>query len=152
MRYSIGAMALEFVFKILILLVTAAVIIMLIVTFSTDIRGMVNRFVADIFGEPREQSIFPETIEKDSFIATEIATYIEGCLAYNEAIDESKQKDVVCYVLLAEDKFSSFKIGKTSILNSVEPSIRDRIEIQSDFSKSYLKIKFEDLGNKIIVE
>jgi hypothetical protein len=147
-----GSMALEYIFTILILLVTSAVIIMLIMSFSKEIRSMVSEFIAGIFGKPPEKSPFPETREKDSFSSREISTFIESCLSHNEAIKEGEQKDIVCYILVAKDMFSSFNVNKDSVLNSVDPNIMSRVEIKSDFSKPILKIKFEDIGNRIAVE
>jgi len=149
---SKGDMALEYIFKILIMLVVVAVIVMLIVQFSNEIRQAVQGFVckfSNTCGGTSDE--FPKNIEQDSFTSGEIATYIDSCLSSNLAKPEGEQKGIVCYTLLAA-KAPYFDANKDSILSSISPNIRDKVSIDTDFSKHYIKIEFEDISNGIIVE
>jgi len=144
-----GEMALEYVFKVLIMLVTVAVIIGLIYTFSSDIRGSINKIIGDWFKSSKPPA--EKTIEQDSFTAKEIAVYIESCLSTQESIPENEQKDVVCYTLLSKSTPPKFTATKTSVLENLPKSIKEKVTITTTFKRSYVVIEFRDLGNEIIV-
>jgi hypothetical protein len=144
-----GEMALEYVFKVLIMLVTVAVIIGLIYTFSSDIRGAISK-VIDWF-KPDKKTTEEKTIEQDSFTAKEIAVYIESCLSTQEQIDEKDQKDVVCYTLLSKSTPPKFTATKSSVVENLPKEIKDKVTITTTFKRSYVVIEFKDLGNEIIV-
>jgi pyruvate/oxaloacetate carboxyltransferase len=130
------------------MLVTLALIIGLIYTFYDDIKASINKVIEGLFGSKPPPSA--KTIEKNSFAAKEIATYIESCLSNQESLPEKDQKDVVCYTLLAKSA-PYFSANKNSVLDSVQPTIKDRIDIVTDFQRSYVVIEFKDVGNKILV-
>jgi len=137
-------MALETIFKILILLVAVAVIIGLIISFSDQVRNIVKGFINKFFGKPATQD-FPKQIEKDSFSASEIASYIESCYSTMTSVPEDEQKDTNCFLLIGKSFESS------GILERVSSSIRNNVEIRADFTRGILIIGFQDVGNKIIV-
>lgn len=139
-----GQMALETIFKVLILLVAVAVIIGLIMTFSDEVRNIVKEFIGKFFGKSPTQE-FPKQVEKDSFSAGEIASYIESCYTTMTSVSETEQKDTNCFLLIGKNFESS------GILEKVSPSIRGNVEISADFTRGILIIEFIDVGNKIIV-
>jgi hypothetical protein len=139
-----GQMALETIFKVLILLVAVAVIIGLIISFSDQVRNIVKEFINKYFGKNPTQE-FPKQIEKDSFASGEIASYIESCYTSMTSIPEGDQKDTNCFLLIGKSFESS------DILEKVSPSIRNNVEIKADFTRGILIIQFQDVGNKIIV-
>ena len=139
-----GQMALETIFKLLILLVAVIVIVGLIMRFSDDVRNVVKEFVNKLFGKPPTQE-FPKQIEKDSFSSGEIASYVESCYTAITSLAETDQKDTNCFLLVGRN-FES-----VGILDKVSPTIRDHVEIRADFTRGVLIIQFQDLGNKVIV-
>jgi hypothetical protein len=88
---------------------------------------------------------FPKQIEKDSFTAGEIAAYAESCYNAITSLPEIEQKDTNCFLLIGR-KFES-----SGILEKVSPSLRNNVEIRSDFTRGVVIIGFQDIGNKIIV-
>jgi|SRR3989338_374231 len=141
-----GEMALEMIFKILILLVTVAVIVGLIIRFSDDTRNVVKGFICKVFGCKTSVQEFPKTVEKDAFTSGEIATYIESCYNTITALPETEQPPSVNCFLLIGRTFES-----AGITDRVSPSIRNNVVIQADFTRGILVIQFQDPGNKIIV-
>lgn len=143
-----GALELEYIFRVVIMLVTVAVIVGLVYSFSQDIRSAINKFLSSLFGKSAPPG--SKTINQDTFTAREIATLVESCYSNNMALPENEQKDSVCYVLLAKTQ-PYFNADKDSILKNVSPNIKNQVEFKTDFNMQYLKIQYQDLGNKIIV-
>ena len=144
-----GDLALEYIFRVAIMLVVVIVVVALILKFSDTIKKTVSDFIKQMFGE-KTTSKFPENKEKDSFTSAEVRTYIDSCYSYWTSLEEVDQKDIVCYVLLSKVPFNE-TVTKGDIVNSLSPSIRDKVEIKTDFSLTHVSIKFESLGDKIIV-
>ncbi len=138
-------MALETVFKVLIMLVTVAVIIALIVRFSDQIKNQVTEFINKLTGKGTGTSQFPKTIEKSSFTSGEIASYIESCYASITALPETEQKDTNCFILIG----NSFE--SAGILDKVSPTVKSHVTITSGFNRGVVIVDFVDVGNKIIV-
>lgn len=137
-------LALEYIVRILILTVAAAIIILTIINFSEDVKFLVKSWIF-----PKKEKIeFPKTITKDSFSSGEIANYIISCYSAMISIPETEQKDVVCYVLLARRGFSA---SSSQILESIPRDIRQSVNITASFTKNYVKIEFRDINNKILV-
>jgi len=139
-------MALETIFKILILLVTVAVIVGLIIRFSEETRNVVKGFICKVFGCKTGVQEFPITKEKDAFTAGEIAAYIESCYNAITSLPETDQPASINCFLLIGRTFES-----AGIIERVSPSIRNNVVIQADFTRGILVIQFQDPGNKIIV-
>jgi len=138
-------MALETVFKILILLVTVAVIIGLIFNFSDQIKNQITGFINQLLGKNQGIPQFPRTVEKQSFTSGEIASYIETCYTAMTSLPETEQKDISCFILVG----TSFQ--SQGILDRVSPTIKDHVTITSNFNRGVVIIDFVDLGNKITV-
>jgi len=144
-----GDLALEYIFRIAIILVVVAVVVGLILKFSDTIKKTVSDFIKQIFGE-KTTSKFPQNEEKDSFTSAEVATYIDSCYSYWTSLEEVDQKDIVCYILLSRTPFNE-SVSKEGILSSLSSSIRDNLDVRTDFGLTHLSIKFESLGDRIIV-
>lgn len=137
-------LALEYIVRILILSVVAAIIILTIINFYDDIEIAIKNFIS-----PKNVSIdFPKTITKDSFSAGEIANYITACYNAMLSISEAEQRDIICYVLLARNGFS---VSTQNILASIPRDIIANVEIRASFTKDFVKIEFRDVNNKILV-
>lgn len=143
---SKGQLSLEYIVKVLILMVVIVVVISLIVRFSDDIKNQIIKF----FGSQQGCNIpFPaKPEEKDTFNSKEIATHIESCYSTMTSCSEENQKDIVCYTLLAKNNIIA---TESEVRASLSQEINDKTEIKTDFSGSWVKIEFQDVGNKIIV-
>jgi hypothetical protein len=146
-----GDMALDYVFKVLITVVTIAVVIALIIKFSDDIKKAINDFICNITGSCGKTQKFPKNINQDSFATSEVVNYIDSCLATETALPENDQKDIICYILFSKNTFASSGVTATTLQQALPQSLKDSVSIQTDFSHDYLKIQFQDLGNKIVV-
>lgn len=146
-----GDMALDYVFKVLITVVTIAVVIALIVKFSDDIKKAIADFICNITGSCSKVQKFPKSINQDSFTPYEVANYIDNCLSTELSLPENQQKDTVCYILFSKTSFASSGLTADSLQQALPESLKDKVVVQTDFSHDYLRIQFQDLGNKIIV-
>jgi len=146
-----GDMALDYVFKVLITVVTIAVVIALIVKFSDDIKRAISDFICNVTGTCSKMQKFPKTINQDSFTTAEVVNYIDSCLSTESALPENQQKDIVCYILFSKTTFASSGVTASSLQQSLPQSLVGSVVVQTDFSHDYLRIQFQDLGNKIIV-
>jgi len=140
-------MALETVFKVLILIVTVVVIVGLIFRFSDQIRNQVTAFLNQILGKNGGSTDFPKTIERSSFTSSEIANYAETCYNSMTSIPPADQKDTNCFILVG----NQFNANANDVMNNISPSIRDHVTITTDFSRGVVIIDFADIGDKIIV-
>ena len=140
-------MALEYIFRIMILLVAVAVIIGLILTFVRDARQAVLDFIKGFWNRD-SNGTGPSSIEQESFNSGEVVTYIESCYATHSVLDETEQKDVVCYTLLAS---KSINANKQEVLINLDPDLKNRVDIDTDFSKQYVVIEFSEVGNRVVV-
>lgn len=140
-------MALETVFKILILIVTVMVIVGLIFTFSDQIRTQVTAFLNQILGKSQGGINLPQTIEHNSFTSSEVANYVETCYNTETSIQASDRKDTNCFVLIG----NSFGDNANDVMSNISPSIRDYVTISADFTRGVVIIDFTDIGSKITV-
>lgn len=141
-----GEMALDYIVKFLIVLVVAGVVIGLFMASSEDARNALhNMFFPDVIKLPVETSA-----SQTKFSAGEIANYIESCYSNMERVPEASQKDIVCYVLMANNSFSTFT-SSAEVSSALSKDIRDKVHFNTDFQRAYLKIEFRELGNEIIV-
>lgn len=137
-------LALDYIVRVLILAVAAAIIILTIINFYDDIKIVVNKWLFP----KNEKPEFPKTITKDSFSSGEIANYIFSCYSTMISVPETEQKDIVCYVLLARNGFS---VSSRDILTLIPSDIKSNVEISASFTKDYVKIEFRDINNKVLV-
>jgi len=139
-----GQMSLEYIVKIMILLVVVAVVIGLIIKFKDDIQI----FMGNIFGRNEVKHNFPEIKGKNSFSPGEISVYIESCYSTMASLPEDEQSDIVCYLL---DSKTGFSLTGQEIMNSVSSDLKDKVEITASFGRDIIKVEYQDIGNKILV-
>lgn len=142
-----GDLALDMIVKFLIILVVAGVVIGLFMMFASDSKGAVKNMFAP---NNTKETGFPKTIQQNSFSSGEVANYIESCYSKMSAIPATEQKDITCYVLMANSPFSNF-VTSSSVMNAMSSDVRPRTTFNTAFDKDYLKISFVDLGDKIVV-
>ena len=129
-----GDLALDTVVGWVILLVVAGVVIGLSFGFSDQIKEMLNIGSEEKFHES-------EYLESVSFSESQVGTYIEICWSKT---GERFAKDFQCYILN----------GDISAVNPANlAGIYDGYVVESSFdnTKGILIIRFEDIGNKIIL-
>lgn len=130
-------LALETVVKWIILLVVAGVVINLIFFFSEDIK----RFLEVHMGR---EGVKAEVIESEEFSTSQLKTFIRACW---EKTGETFREDVVCYIL----RGSVSGVDPTALKNALEPPAS--VDVSNfDPSKKVTLIRFEDVGNRVIVE
>ncbi|MGC9310438.1 MAG: hypothetical protein ACP5E4_01805 [Candidatus Aenigmatarchaeota archaeon] len=141
-----GQLALDMVVKFVIVLIVAAIVIAMFVSFKDNAK----KGVSEMFGDKVAKSEFPKTFEQTSFSAGEIANYIESCHDAMTEIPEVEQEDGVCYVLMANTAFSSF-VDASTIQGALDPKIRQKVSFRSDLKKTHLKIEFIELNDIVAV-
>jgi len=139
-----GQMSIEYIIKIMILLVVVAVVISLIVKFKGEIQVMVK----NLFGPKENNHKFPQIIEKNSFSSGEVSAYIENCYFSMKSLPEDEQEDIICYLLQSNNGFS---ITSAMLRNKLSSELEDKVEITTEFQKDIIKIQYQDIGNKILV-
>jgi len=139
-----GQMSMEYIIKIMILLVVVAVVISLIVKFKGEIQVMVK----NLFGPKENNHKFPQIIEKNSFSSGEVSAYIENCYFSMKSLPEDEQEDIICYLLQSNNGFS---ITSAMLRNKLSSELEDKVEITTEFQKDIIKIQYQDIGNKILV-
>lgn len=132
-----GDMSLEYIIKFLILLIVAAVVISMLISFSDDIKTKIR----DMFG--KEEEIKTNSIDADSFSTAQIRTYMNSCW---EKTGERYNKDFICYIL----KGDVSSVDKENLRQGVYGAV---VVLDAfDTTKKVTIIRFVDVGNKIIVE
>jgi len=129
-------LALETVVKWIILIVVAGVVINLLFFFSDEIKNIIWGYT--------EEKIKTEDIESNEFSTAQVKAYIRICWGKT---GERFQEDFVCYIL----RGSVINVNPTSLTNAVEPPAYVDIS-KFNINEDMTIIKFEDVGNKIIVE
>jgi hypothetical protein len=127
-----GNLALDTIVGWIILLVAAGVVIGLIFHYSGILPPIIN---------PTEN---PETeyVEAKSFSESQIDTYARLCW---DKTGETFNKDFICYVLKGNIAYINPK--------DVEGDFGDYVIVANfNNTKAILTIRFEDIGNKIIIE
>ena len=137
-------LALEYIVRLMIVLVVLVVVIGMTIEFKNEIITTVKKF----FGEKNPQINFPQLITKNTFNPGEISAYIEKCYFTLTALPENKQEDIVCYLLEATDGFA---IEKTDLEKTISKDIKDKVNITATFKKSIIKIQYQDIENIILV-
>ena len=137
-------LALEYVFRMMILLVTVVVIVSLIVKFSNDIQGVVKGFVCKFF--PCEKKECKTEVKSLQVISSrDIINHARGCLAKNMGIPPIEQKSCICYILTADS-------WNTRDLQSTIPEdLAGKLKINTDFSKPVVVVEYVDPGGFITV-
>lgn len=130
-----GDLALDTVVNWLILLVVAGVVIGIIFTYSDKINEI-------LFSNQVQPTPETQYIEAQSFPESQIKTLVDLCWSKT---GEDYYKDFVCYIL---------KGNLNSINASNIQGVFEGYVVITDFnnSRDMLTIRFEDVGNKIIVQ
>ncbi len=129
-----GDLALDTVVGWVILLVVAGVVIGLIFSFSDQIAEMLNI-------NSEEKSHEAEYMTSASFSESQVRTYIEICWSKT---GERFAKDFICYTL--DGDISAVNPG--ALAGAYDGYV---VESTFDNTKGILIIRFEDIGNKIIL-
>jgi hypothetical protein len=129
-------MALETVVQWIILIVVAGVVLNLIFFFSDDIKRIIGGFTKG--NEPK-----PIEVEADKFSTSQVKTYMRACW---DKTGERFQEDMICYLLRGDvsgvDPKSLADIGYNVTVDTSKFIRTQKVTI----------IRFQDVGNKIIVE
>ncbi|RLB75548.1 MAG: hypothetical protein DRH24_19430 [Deltaproteobacteria bacterium] len=141
---SKAQLSLEYIVKVLILLVVVAVVIGMIIKFSDRIKY----WVYELFRKDEQTTEFPKRVTQDSFSSGEIATYIESCLLTMSSLPEEEQEDIDCYILTVNQNFIA---SPDEVIARLSPETAQKTEIQTDFSRDLVIIQYQDIGNKVIV-
>ncbi|MFB6088220.1 MAG: hypothetical protein ABEK36_00395 [Candidatus Aenigmatarchaeota archaeon] len=138
-----AAMSLEYVVKVIILLVVSVVIIGIMSGFSEDLESRVSTL---FFGEDEGGSVKTEEVMSDSFSTNQIRNYAKSCW---RKTGSSYQEDVICYIL----KGSMSSVNKNQLRNSFQKMDGMTVELNNFNPNSNIAmIKFKDIGDKIIIE
>ena len=141
-------LALEYIIRIVILLVVIFVVINLIKNFAGGTKKWFRGIVCTIFKCPKTKEKFPLRVTKDYFTSSEIANYIVSCLESMSSLPEAEQEDKDCYILVAK---KGFQANKGSVLLAIPPELRGRVNIEASFTRDLVIIQFKDIGNRVIV-
>lgn len=144
------AMELEYIFKIMILLVVVAVIIGLVLSFRDQISNMIKQFLQNLGGG--KQTFQLKIIDKGTgvFTSKEVATYIQSCYAATTSMSAAEIPAGVtnCYVLRG-----NFNVDKSTILQSItDSSLQDKVNISADFSTNAVIVAYQDPEGIILVK
>jgi len=131
-------LALESVVKWIILIVAAGVIINLVFFFYDDIKRFVENWI-----NPTSE-FETEIVEADVFSTAQVMTYIRACW---DRTGERFKKDVICYILKGD--VSGVDVN---MLNAAVEAPAQVDTTGFNPTEKTTIIRFEDVGNKIIVE
>ncbi len=137
-----GSMELEYIAKMTIILV----VVFVLSSIMFNISGGLKTKIMSFFGGNDEEVTGVE-ITRDSLNDASLATYIESCYRKNVA----HKGDSVCYVINLRNVLSSSSISDAGIRSNLIDKNID-FEIPSSGSSKSVLIKYELLGNKVVVK
>jgi hypothetical protein len=143
------AMELEYIFKILIMLIVVAVIIGLILTFRDQIVALMKTYLK-IFSGNNQTSQFPKLIDKGTgtFLSGEVGSYVQSCYTAINSLQVSERATTNCYILRG-----NFNANVNDILQSItDSSLRTKVNITADFTKGAVVIEYLDPQGTILVK
>ena len=135
------SLALDYMGKMIIIIVVIGVVIGLMLTFSADMRDA----VASFFFPEQPGNVETEVIERTSFSLSQMKNYIVSCWTKT---GEDYNDDAVCYLLIGDvsgvDQDDIEDITGDSGIENVTAT---------DFDNALTNtiIEFKDIGNKITV-
>lgn len=144
------AMELEYIFKILIMLIVVAVIIGLILTFRDQIVAIIKTYIPSLTGGGNQTPQFPKLIDKGTgtFLSGEVASYIQSCYSAITALPIDQITTTNCYILRG-----NFNVNANDILQSVtDSSLRTKVNITADFTQNAVVITYQDPQGIILVK
>lgn len=130
-------LALETIVKWVILLTLAVVVINLILFFSDEVK----RFIEGLF---KAKGWKTEKIEAKEFSTGQLIAFIKACW---DRTGENFHEDVVCFIL----KGDVSKVDKDILKNAITPPPVVNVD-NFDTTKKITIIRFEDIGNVVVVE
>ncbi|MEA3344042.1 MAG: hypothetical protein U9Q92_07825 [archaeon] len=137
--------SLEYIAKMLIIVVVVAVVIGMIYTFSGDIKEI----LINILGphKPPEEKPPPIAVE-GPFYASDVANLIETCWVEKRDAED----DRICFVL--EGPYNdNAATAESDIINLLEPEIKNNVEFDADFvNDDFFSINYRIIGRKIRVK
>jgi hypothetical protein len=142
------AMELEYIFKIIILLVVVAVVIAMILSFKDQISIIINQFLKNLAGG-KQNPQFPKLIDKGTgtFTSMEIVTYIQSCYSTMNALPVADRTTTDCYILKG-----NFNANSGAIMQGIsDVTLRNKLTITADFSKGVAVVGYQDPQGTIIV-
>ncbi|MFH1294540.1 MAG: hypothetical protein ABIH90_01190 [Candidatus Aenigmatarchaeota archaeon] len=134
-----AAMELEYVMKLIIMLVVVAAVIALIWTFYGSIQVWWCKFMGTCSDDPTSGQT--EVIRQSLFTTTDVAKYSDSCW-FGTGKDYSG--DLICYVLQGR-----FEVVPDEIASQLKAFPKDKLVVETDFRGDSAIIKFIDLGNQI---
>jgi hypothetical protein len=142
------AMELEYIFRIIILLVVVAVVIGMILTFKDQISNIINQFLKNLVGN-KQNTQFPKLVDKGTgtFTSTEIITYIQSCYSVITALPVAERTTTDCYILKG-----NFNANSAAIMQGISDStLKNKVTISADFSKGVAIVGYQDPQGTILV-
>lgn len=129
-----GQMPLEYIVKLIIVLVALVVIISIMYKYYKE---------APTIGPNIEDNKKTQVIENNAFAVSEVAKYVEGCwqLTYN------KDEDFICFILKANEKFS---FSENDLKKYLSADISSKLNVES-INGATLIISYDFANNKIKV-
>jgi len=143
------AMELEYIFKILIMLIVVSVIIGLILTFRDQIVGLIKSYLISFTGRNQTPE-FPKLIDKENgtFLSGEVGSYVQSCYSSITSLSVSQRTTTNCYILRG-----NFNVNTNDILQSItDSSLRNKVNITADFTKGAVVIQYLDPQGIILVK
>ncbi len=143
------AMELEYVFKILIMLIVVAVIIGLILTFRDQIVALTKSYLQNFAGGNQTPQ-FPKLIDKGTgtFISGEVASYVQSCYTAINSLSVDQRVTTNCYILRG-----NFNANQDDILRSItDSSLKNKVNITADFTKGAVIIQYLDPQGIVLVK
>lgn len=141
-------MELDYIFRILILLVVVAVVIGLILSFKDQISNMIGQFLKNLGGNKTTPQ-FPKLIDKGTgtFTSIEVVTYIQSCYSAINTMQVAERISTDCYILKG-----NFNANSAGILQGISDSVlRSKVIISADFSKGVAVVAYQDPQGNILV-
>jgi len=134
-------MEMEYVVKLIIMLVVVAAVIGLVWTFYGGTQTWWCKFIGTCTGPPLAGNT--EIIKQATFTATDVGKYVDSCWMRT---GEEHSGDFVCYVLQGR-----FDATPDAVQSSLRSFPKERLLIESDFRGDAAVITFIDIGNKMKV-
>lgn len=145
------AMELEYIFKILIMLIVVAVMIGLILTFRDQIAALTKSYLCFFSNScGNNQTQFPKLIDKGTgtFTSGEISTYVQSCYTTINSLSIDQRVTTNCYILRG-----NFNANANDILQSItDSSLKDKVSITADFTKNAVVITYQDPQGIVLVK
>jgi len=136
-----ASMEMEYVMKLIIMLVVVAAVIGLIWTFYGGTQSWWCKMMGTCGGPPPVGDT--EVIKQATFTATDVAKYVDSCWMRT---GDKRSGDFVCYVL--QGRFNASPEAVAPLLHAFP---KEKLLVETDFRGDAAVITFIDIGNKMKV-